>query len=511
MTSAAKPASTYDEYPYPGSAFWFTHPDHLAVLAEIHGIAAPHPRAARVLELGCGDGANIVSIAASLPGAECVGVDLSASQVRIGNALIQRCGLTNIRIVQGDVIDMAAAPAAWGQFDYIIAHGLYSWVPAAARDAILRIIAQTLAPTGAAMVSYNALPGGHDLAPIRTLVKYHTDPIRQVEGRIRQARSMAEVYLRQLANFDPEGREAFAERLNATVNSMSDHLLRHDWLSDNSVPFYFADFIATAQTHGLDFLCNAAPSSQDPDALDEEARTLLLTVPDRVRRAQYYDFFQHTRFRATVLRRAETAVTDTAGPEVYADYAIESRMDSESLSADLPPQLTSIVQDESSERLERERKKFHIVSVGLARHAPAPVHIRVVFEEIARDLVAQGLDDGYAATPEGREDMFRALCGEVGWLFGRELVALWKAPPSVATELSERPSTGPLQRALTEQTTHNGFAVSLLHRHLNVTELEKQVLAVLDGTLTQAELTKRFGPETGVALRGLLKKGFLVS
>lgn len=507
MTRATE--ASYDEFPYPGAAFWFTHPDHLAVMAEIHGMRPADPRAARVLELGCGDGKNIISIAAALPGARCVGLDLSESQIRQASALARAAGVTNVELMQADVRDIGAD---FGTFDYVIAHGVYSWVPDFAREGLMAAIGHTLAPHGVAMVSYNALPGWHDLAPIRGFLKFHTDPIRSVEGRVRQARSMTDVYCRALIDLDREGREPLADKLHANVSAMSDYLLRHDWLADNHTPIYFSDFIAHAGRYGLDYLGNACPAGQNPDLLDPEARHLATQLTDRVRRQQYVDFFQHTRFRTTLLRRAETPVVEPIARDRYVDYWVESRLDPGAIPSD------SITAGLSGEELtpelaqaEADRQKYQILLGALAARVPAAISVRELLATILPELVARGLDDGYGATAEGREDMLRALAGEIGWLFGRELVHLWKYPPAIATALpgpDARPRTGRLQRLLAAQ---RDWVTTLTHRHTPLSASEQQLLAALDGTRTVAELEAALGPETGAALKALLDKGFLLA
>src|SRR3981081_835880 len=121
------PASTlYDQVAYRTWPIPQTHPDRLATIALLHGM---EPRAidqCRVLELGCGDGSNLIPMAYGLPGSEFVGVDLAATAVSSGAAASSALGLRNVVLHHLDVMDVSDA---FGAFDYIIAPGLYSWVP----------------------------------------------------------------------------------------------------------------------------------------------------------------------------------------------------------------------------------------------------------------------------------------------------------------------------------------------------------------------------------------------
>ncbi|MCC6620576.1 MAG: class I SAM-dependent methyltransferase [Deltaproteobacteria bacterium] len=496
--------ASYDEFPYPGAAFWFTHPDHMAVLAELHGMSPPDPRGARVLELGCGDGSNILSIAQALPGATCVGVDLSESQVRIATRLAADAGITNARLVQADVREI---DRAFGEFDFVISHGVYSWIPPGARDGLLRAIGATLSPHGVAMVSYNAMPGWHDFAPIRRLLKFHTDPIKAPDAKVRQARMMADVYCQQLIELDRDGREKMAHKIHSNVQAMSDWLMRHDWLAEFHYPVYVSDFVAHAREHGLDFLANACPSAQNAELLDEQAKALVMAVSDRVRRQQYVDFFQHTRFRTTLLRRADAPVDDEAHPERIATYLVESRMDSDAFTV-VPPTSDVAIASEEVARLEREHHKYRAVVQAISKDAPAAISMERAFDLTLAELVDKGLDEGLAASDEGRQTMRDAFVSEVGWLFQRELVHFWKHPPRLARTLPERPETGALQRVMARD---RQSLPSLTHRNTPTPGIEAKVLADLDGALTVAELEARHGPDTGKTLEQLLAKGFVKS
>src|SRR5262249_16385673 len=148
---------SYDALPYASEPFPSTHPALLGALARLFGIEAAPLNGARILELGCAVGGNIIPLAARHPDATLVGIDLSGARVAAAPAPLADLGLANIEVrCQGidDLLDAADAP-----FDYIICHGVYSWVPAVVRESILRICRQRLSARGVAIVSYNVLPG----------------------------------------------------------------------------------------------------------------------------------------------------------------------------------------------------------------------------------------------------------------------------------------------------------------------------------------------------------------
>src|SRR5262245_51727804 len=137
----------YDQVPYPASVIGETHPDRIATQAVLAGMEPPPVTDCRVLELGCNDGTNLLGMALSLPQSQFVGIDVNASAIAQAQARAEAYGLQNIAFHRLDILE--AGPAL-GSFDYIVAHGVYSWVPDAVRERLLAIIGSNLTPNGIA-------------------------------------------------------------------------------------------------------------------------------------------------------------------------------------------------------------------------------------------------------------------------------------------------------------------------------------------------------------------------
>src|SRR3954466_5845564 len=182
--------TVYDEVRYSNFPYAQTHPERLATVAILHGLTAPDPFRARVLEIGCGAGGNLMAMTAATPGIQALGVDLAPSAIEEGNAAIAAIGLTNLQLRQGDV--RALTQGQLGEFDYIVAHGVYAWIPADARDALLELIASHLAPDGLAYVSYNANPGGYLRRMLRDAGLWHA---RGLEDPLERAAKAQELYM----------------------------------------------------------------------------------------------------------------------------------------------------------------------------------------------------------------------------------------------------------------------------------------------------------------------------
>jgi len=179
--SSVPSASAYDDVIYETYPNLATHPEHLSTIAQLMGLQAAPVTRCRVLELGCGCGTNLIALAASLPDAEFVGCDLASRPIGIAREFAAELGLANTVWLQED---LRKIPASLGAFDYIIAHGVYSWVPADVRDAMLTSIAQRLAPDGIAFVSYNVYPGCYVRRMAWEILKFHVEDIADARARI---------------------------------------------------------------------------------------------------------------------------------------------------------------------------------------------------------------------------------------------------------------------------------------------------------------------------------------
>jgi SAM-dependent methyltransferase len=283
----------YDSHPFPQSAM-----EHLEALAFHFGLDVPPPATARVLELGCAAGGNLIPFAARHPEARAVGVDLSTVQVAQGAAAIARAGLSNIEL---KAFNLAEIDASFGQFDYIVCHGVYSWVPAEVQDAILRICSENLAPNGVAYVSYNVYPGWKAREIVRDAMILRGGPRDTPEEKLSYARGMLD-FLEQSARADSVLKKTLEEAMPIVRNANSSYLL-HEFLEPCNAPCYFKEFVARAQTRGLAYLCDAEPSTMFVQNYGEKVRDPLLREcgGSQVLMEQYLDFLVNRTFRQTLL------------------------------------------------------------------------------------------------------------------------------------------------------------------------------------------------------------------
>jgi methyltransferase-like protein/2-polyprenyl-3-methyl-5-hydroxy-6-metoxy-1,4-benzoquinol methylase len=293
--------SSYDDVPYESTSFPQTHPDRLATLATLFGLTPAPVDRCRVLELGCAMGANLVPMAFHLPGSEFVGVDSSGRQVTAAREAATELGLSNIRIEHASILDV---DRSWGEFDYLICHGVYSWVPEPVQDKILAIAAENLAPHGIAFVSYNTYPGWHMREMIRHMMRYHAAQFSETPERIEQARALLDFLAGSVDTTSYYG--ALLQSELKLVRRVRDSYLFHEHLEEINSPLYFHEFVTRADRHGLRYLAEADFSTMLASGFPTEtAETLRRISPDIVRAEQYMDFLRNRYFRQTLLCRVE--------------------------------------------------------------------------------------------------------------------------------------------------------------------------------------------------------------
>lgn len=302
--------AAYTAVPYEGQVTAQTDPDNLAVVGTLLGMhPVPLPEA-RVLEIGCADGGNLVPMAARFPTATFVGLDLTPALIERAEAYAERAGLTNVTWL---AVDIADPELALGPFDYIIVHGVWSWVPEGVRTAILKRCADWLSPRGLATISYNVWPGWSLRSPMRGMLAWHANHADEPEQRITRARELA-TWLTEL----PSNRRLLGRAMRgelADVAEMTDWYLFHEHLAKDNHPVWFHEFAALAQDNGLAYVGDAEFADMVPVDLPGEVQDgIEALATDRLSYEQYLDFARERAFRRTVLAPAGTPV----------DYAISS-------------------------------------------------------------------------------------------------------------------------------------------------------------------------------------------
>ncbi|HEX5616818.1 MAG TPA: class I SAM-dependent methyltransferase [Solirubrobacteraceae bacterium] len=418
------------------------------------------PDACRLLELGCGDGGNLVPMAYALPDSAFCGVDLSARAIAHAGELRDALSLANVELHQAD---LTALPDL-GTFDYVVAHGVYSWIAPEARDALLAACRAHLAPGGVAYVSYDVMPGGHVREITRQILRWHLRDVDDPAERIAGARAL----LRALADAGSEQAEWALDQ--------GDPALYHDELAPHHEAILFTDFVDHAGRHGLDFLAEADVFEMQASGLPAE-----YAAGDVIAREQYLDFFKGRMFRQTLLGHAGAERREPSG---------------------------DVVRDMLAATPARP-----VGEVGPGRvefRGPRGATITTDHDAVKAALVALG-DAWPAAVPvaelDGDDD---AICEALLRAYAVNLVQLHVRAPEIAITPSERPMASALARL---QAATGSRITNLRHGSVEVPdELGRRLITLLDGTRDRAALLReldRPAEELERSLEGLARLAVL--
>ncbi len=453
--------NAYDTVLYPGSPFAQTHPDRLAMLAMLFGMQPAPVTRCRVLEVGCADGANLIPMALSLPESEFTGIDLSVRPVTAGKAMIGELGLKNITLRTCDAMEVSPA---WGKFDYIITHGLYSWVPPEVREQLFNISKTNLTAQGVAYISYNALPGGHMRRMIRDMILYHGRGIENPEERIRKARELLAFLVAAVPSKADEYR-LFLKKELEQILERKPNLLFHDEMADTYEPVFFHQFITEASRHGLQFLSEANFFDMQDSAFKESVAGGLKTLSgaDRIAREQYRDFLKCRKFRQTLLCHAELTLDAEPSPARTRNMYVGS-----------PAKLVSNGR-EGVNRFEGQHgaamQTAHLIANAAIMHLikawPRTLH----FDELSASIGTEHSD---------------ALSEIVFTMFSAGLVELHAWQPRFRVTPGPRPIASPLARV---QARSGSDLTTLRHSSVQVDgALERQLITLLDGSRDRQDL-----------------------
>jgi len=483
----------------------------MATVATLLGLSPAPVQHCRVLELGCAGGSNLIPMALVLPESEFFGIDASGVQIAQGQRAIEAVGLKNITLKH---LNMSDVNEDLGQFDYIVAHGVFSWVPEAVRNKILAICKQNLAPNGVAYVSYNTYPGWHMHRTVRDMMVYGTRNTVEPQMRIARARALLDFIADSVATAgvdsvkgsaatatDVSNRlltEAYAGLLKGEkerLGSSTDSYLFHDALEDENNPIYFHQFAEWAARYGLQYLSEANLSDVFLNDLPSSVtETLLEMSHDVVELEQYMDFLKNRAFRRTLLVHQEVPVSRKLSPDRVLSLYVASNNRPVSSS----PVSHSISVEEFSSPIGAKLATDHPVTkaamLGLADIWPQAVSFDELLE-MAYSRLSSCSEHGTARSPADRVQDAQALSASLlqGFAYGGGMVELHVHAPLFSREAGERPVASPWAcfqargvpsvGKLPENEKQQPLTVTnLRHERVELDGLTHYVLSHLDGT-----------------------------
>jgi methyltransferase-like protein/trans-aconitate methyltransferase len=463
-------ANTYDRTPYAGQPFCFTHPGLLAAFGSLYGLSPVPPDHCRVLEMGCGDGGNIIPMAYQFPASKFIGIDLSPVQIGIGQAQVDSLGLANIRLQARSIMDIDAAD---GMFDYIIVHGVYSWVPDRVKAKILDVCRNRLPPHGIAYISYNVLPGWQFNKSMRDMMLYRTRGIEDPEKRTNAALDMVKIMLECTTDSQQVHdvqRRFFGKTLQGFEDASS--YLLHEYLEADNDPFYFHEFAGALEKNGLQYVCDAEQAEFELDSLPVDSAGKFEEISENTLDVeQYIDFLKNTRFRRSLICHA--------GVNLDSDYHFERLTHLFAATTVIPvlntPQETladaTAFRTTTGRRLSTKHSLALVILRKLCEIRPCTMDLPSLIQAVQREQSPEPGQDG-----NHRDEKI----GHVVYsLFFNGVVELLAAARSCTLEIGDRPTASSIARLMAPSRR----ITNLCHRTVVIDDdMACFVLSHLDGT-----------------------------
>jgi methyltransferase-like protein/trans-aconitate methyltransferase len=324
-------AKSYDDLPYDSMAFDYTQPEHVAAIGILMGMQVPELSKARILEIGCASGGNLVNFAAKHADAYCLGVDISKKQIDDGRAFVAACGITNLHLEAMDIRDL---PDDTPKFDFIICHGVLAWVPEDVQHGILASIQSLLSQQGIAYISYNVYPAWHAMEVGRHLMYRATAHLDNPNDKLRVAEEAIQVFANQ-ANNTPDRpiAQLLKERIKKLENSPR-YYIYHEYLEPCNSPFYFRDFVALCAGHKLQYLADTTFAAMFLDSYGEQTdavKWIRANARNRYDEEEYMDYLSGRTFRRSLMVHNDVQLNLAIQPErlnllnVYSNFQLATQ------------------------------------------------------------------------------------------------------------------------------------------------------------------------------------------
>ncbi len=481
--------ASYNRLPFQGRAHRETHVARLAAHTRLYGVDAPATDRCRVLELGCATGDNLVAMAAALPNATFVGIDISDRQIEEARTLVSALGLTNVRL---EHLGIAEITPDFGTFDYIIAHGVYSWVPETVRDKVLQVFADNLSENGVAYACYNTYPGWHFRESVRHFLRAHV-PGDMPES---EAAARARRILERFAG-TPMPDDLFARAMAREAElfrDLPDSYLYHELLETDNHALYFKEFLERAREKDLVYITDTEPFTVLLDNLDKPTADWVCDLGDtREDVEQSLDYLYGRTIRHALLARGPKEILAWPDPlavrSLYVAGSPHPDRQPLPLSDSVPVRFSSSSGKKLGVRSPVSKVALEAVAAAWPKALAFP------------DLLEQTLSGLAARLPvlPGREEVVSVL--EQTLLTGHAcgLLDLMDNPVPADRAGVSRPVAGMLARH--QVSTGRPFVTNWFHEEIALSEQERRILGMLDGrhdrTALLAAMTEWAGGSKG--------------
>lgn len=465
-----KTLESYDQVPYQGYAIAETHPDRLAAIGRLFGLDPAPPERSRVLELGAAAGGNLIPMAFNLPHSRFTGVELSGAQAWRGQQMIAELRLANARMLHRDILELPIDPDAdLGTFDYILAHGVWSWAPRPVRAHILALCAGLLAPGGIAYVSYNVLPGWRQRGMLRDMLLHVTREEASPDRRLARARKLLEQLEAALAGEQRPEAQTLLREVRYLRNARASYLF-HEYLEEINEPELFSAFVARANAAGLQYLADADLYTMFPETLGKAAAQVLSGIETLSATEQLMDFISLRPFRRTLLVRSDAMIEREI--DLNRLFTLRPYADLEPEGKPRPDASAQVYRNPAGEGFDVSHPLTKSMLARLRELYPNAIGLTDLLEAARHEVRAAGNHHAANETRDALGELFNLYCsGAIGF---SSLDAVW---PS---RIGSHPRATPL--ALTQAAAGEGHAAGVRHRVVSLDPLSERLLFLMDGS-----------------------------
>jgi methyltransferase-like protein/protein-L-isoaspartate O-methyltransferase len=323
----------YDAVPYPSRAYRHAHPDRMALLARLFGLRPKDVEHCNVLEIGCGAGGHLLPMACTLTQSRFVGIDLAGRAIDHARDFADQLGLKNIEFVHED---FTCWDPGENKFDYIIAHGVLSWISPSVQHSLMALFSRCLAPHGIGLISYNTEPGWQYRSVARQMAMHHVSQFQDPAQRAEQAAAMLDFVVQARGPNDPWA--ALLARELSAMREFGPGYITHEYLSPDNRGWTITQFAQLLTEHGLQYLGDSEFHTMLPTDFPPWVTERLGAITQGlIGMEQYLDFLRLRSFRTSLVCRAGLPVvrelfgrqlmdlylSSSASPSVPKEQALE--------------------------------------------------------------------------------------------------------------------------------------------------------------------------------------------
>lgn len=477
-------AESYDKLPYPQLPDIHTHPRIVSAAATALGFSSPvDVEKCRLLELGCATGVNIIAMACELPRSQFIGIDYSKEQIAFGNNIVKELGLKNITLLHLSILDIKPD---FGSFDYIIAHGVYSWVPIDVKNKIIKICSDNLSPNGIAYISHNCYPSWHLNMMMRDIMRFHAQHWNSPQEKIKNTLEFAEF----ISTANPDTPSLYTDIIKQECDALKKHnssYIYHEYLEEINEPVFFHQFMEIASKQ-LQYIGDVSFLRQSLDNYPQHiSNKIKHYAKTTIEEEQYIDFIYGQKFRRNMLCHKNITLHPDELGNNFKKISLQSRVVNTKIFTE--PNGKQSVKYTSNQGTTITLNNPIIITA--MQHIISMEPQSIPFILLVKKTLATISKNTSPKLNQVRIDNAIVIKSLTNWLiqaYKNDFVEMSTFTPRIAISINKYPKASSFSRY---QARSTATVINLLHRQINLDEYFPQLLTLLDGITSTKDLAQK--------------------